>query len=259
MRINRSTSFLATLAVAAILTGCGSTGIGDIFGGGSNRDTGSTSGRYEQGSDVRGTVDRVDTLDRRIFINREGGDSRYLRNGGSDQVVIYYDDRTTVEYEGQTYNPQDLERGDRIAAEVDESGNRLMAYQIEVLYDSTAGDSRADTTYDDNRNDTYRNDTYQNNDYRVGDELRGIVRYVDTRARTLEIEPMRSASRSTTTGRSNRIVVHYDSGTTVEFEGRSFRPENLEQGDEVEIELGGSTSRLTAEEIVVLNDSRSSR
>jgi hypothetical protein len=246
MRIVRSTSFLTALVAAVLLAGCGSTGVGDILGGG--RDT-STNDRYDPYStgDVRGTVERVDTLDRFIVVNVDSSYRSSLRNGNGDEVTLYYDDRTRVEFEGQTYRPEDLERGDRIQADVEQSGSRLFVQDIAVLYDVTGGD----------QNDRYSQDDRYRDDDLASRELRGTVRYLNTRDRTLEIEP---SSSGFSTGRTNDIVVvHYDSGTIVEFEGRRYQPENLERGDVVEVELSQSGSRLMAEEILVVSESSLSR
>lgn len=244
----RSTSFVTALVFAALLSGCGSSGIGDIFGG----NTGNTppddrNDRYDpygnSSADVQGTVERVDTVARRITVNSESGYRSDLRNAG-DEVVLYYDDRTTVEYQGQAYRPQDLEPGDRIQADVEQSGDRLMVAQIQVLQDVSSGSGSSTTWNDDNR---------------ATDELRGVVRYVDTRDRTLEIEPSRTSNFST--GRSSdMVVVYYDAQTIVEFEGRQYKPENLERGDVVEIEISRNTSgRLLAEQIRVTGEGAATR
>ncbi|HEX5720526.1 MAG TPA: hypothetical protein VF179_30505, partial [Thermoanaerobaculia bacterium] len=104
---------------------------------------------------------------------------------------------------------------------------------IQVLYDVTSN-----TTDDyDNDNDPYDTRTT---------EVRGTVRYVDTRDQTLELEP--------TTGRTGLVVVHYDSNTIVEFEGRRYKPENLERGDRVEVEVHELNGRMIAEEILVVGE-----
>jgi hypothetical protein len=222
-------SFLAALVAALVLTGCGSSGIGDILGGGTST---STTGNQNI-NNVRGTVERVNTTERYIVVDAEETTSN-LRNGGDDEIVLYYDDRTTVEHQGRTYKPNDLEAGDRILADVDSSGSRLMAEEIQVLYDVT---SNTTDDYNDNDNDTYDTRTQ---------ELRGTVRYVDTRDQTLELEP--------STGRSGIVVVHYDSSTIVEFEGRRYKPENLERGDRVEVEVRELNGRMIAEEILVVGE-----
>ncbi|HEX6902635.1 MAG TPA: hypothetical protein VF789_23145 [Thermoanaerobaculia bacterium] len=246
MKITRTTLIMTALVVAALLTGCGSTG---ILGGGNDSSNDRSNDPYadrdrygDSASDVRGTVESVDTLNRRIVVDSEGTYRNNLRNG-DEELVLYYDDRTTVAFQGQTYRPEDLERGDRIAADVDNSGNRMLANRIDVLYDVTSGNSDSQSVLgSDTRSD----------------EIRGFVRYIDTNNRTLEIEP-RSGYGGSTTGRSNVVVVHYDSSTTVEFQGRRYQPENLERGDEVEIDIRDQGGRLIAEDILVVADSRSTR
>ena len=256
MRITPSNSFLAALAAAVILTGCGSSGIGGVLGGGNDSGRTTDNSTYDpygqRANEVQGTVERVNTRDRYVVVDVEA--SRYnLRNGDEGEVTLYYDDRTDVEYQGKAYQPQDLEPGDRIRADVDSTGSRLLAQQIEVLQDVTGGSSTGVLGgYDDDSRD---------DDYRVSDDLRGTVRYIDTRGRTLEIEPLRNDSRfssGTTGSRSNVVVVHYDAQTVVEFQGSRYTPDNLEQGDEVEVDVRDSGGRLIAEEIVVVRDSRDS-
>jgi hypothetical protein len=248
MKFTRATLFLTALVVAALLAGCGSTGLGGVLGGG-DRDTSSDRSndpyddrdRYgDSVTDVRGTVESVDTLNRRIVVDSEGTGYRSNLRNGDEELVLYYDDRTTVAFQGQTYRPEDLERGDRIEADIEQSGNRLLVSRIDVVYDATGGGSDSQGVL----GSTARSD-----------EIRGVVRYVDTRDRTLEIEP--SSGYRSTTGRSDVVVVHYDTQTTVEYQGRRYQPENLERGDEVEIEIRDQGGRLMAEEILVVGDSRS--
>ncbi|HEV2852344.1 MAG TPA: hypothetical protein VHC97_06020 [Thermoanaerobaculia bacterium] len=252
MRLNPSNSFLAALLAAVVLTGCGSTGVGDVLGGG----RGSDNSTYNRAGSVQGTVASVNTRDRYVVVDVE--DSRYdLRNGNENQqVTLYFDDRTDVEYQGKNYQPDDLERGDRIRAEVDDSGSRMVAQQIEVLYDATNGSS-TDTLGGYGSRDDSRDDS-RNNDYRNASDVRGTVRYVDTRDRTVEIETSGSDSRYST-GRSNLVVVHYNSQTVVEFQGQRYTPENLERGDEVEVDVRDSAGQLLAEQIVVVRDAQSGR
>jgi hypothetical protein len=233
MKRTPAISFLAALvAASALLAGCGSSGIDDVLGGSRS------DGRYGRVGDVQGTVTSVNTRDRTIVVDREGGSSYNLRNAGDDEVVLYYDDSTRVEYQSQTFRPEDLERGDRINADVDESGSRLYAQNIQVLYDVTSGSSSGD----------YR-DT-------LGTDLRGVVRYVDTRSRTLEIEPSSRYDSRFPTDRSGLVVVSYDSQTDVEYQGRNYEPENLERGDEVEIEVRDTGGRLLAEQITVVAENQ---
>jgi len=238
MKSLRSTLFPLALVAATVFAGCGSTGMGDVLGGGRTTDNGS----YDRlGADVRGTVQRVSTRDRYIVVDEESGSRSNLRNG-SQETYVYYDDRTTVDYQGKTYRPEDLEAGDRISAATARSGDRLLAESIQVLYDVSSGGT---DTY---RNDTYGNDTLRNND------LRGTVSYVDTRNRTVEVVPSRTDSNYS---RSDRVLVHYDSGTVVEFQGRQYQPENLERGDAVEVQIRDSSGQLVAERILVTGEGQS--
>jgi hypothetical protein len=257
-----STSFLTALAAAALLTGCGT--IGGVLGG--DRDRGpydnDDDGRYEQSIDnVRGTVERVNTTERYIVVDGEGVDYRSNLRNGDDELVLYYDERTVVEHQGQTYRPQDLENGDRIVAEVEQSGSRLYVEDIEVLYDVTSnsgtqGGYGTSGDYDD-----------RDDDVRLS-EVRGTVRSIDTRDRTLEIERSSGyGSNNFSTGstddsyRSGDLVeVHYDAQTVVEYQGRRYAPENLERGDLIEVEVRQMTGgRLHAEEILVLADAQARR
>ena len=249
MRITPTHSFLAALVAAAVLTGCGSSGIGDILGGPSGSD-----GRYDpydqRAGDVQGTVDRVDSRNRLIYVDSEGTDGRYnLRNGNGGEMVLSYDDQTTVEHQGRTFRPEDLERGDRIRADVEGTGDRLFAQQIEVLYDVTSGGSGSYQGQDDTR------------DYR---DLRGTVRSVDTRDRTLELETSRYGSGFAPDGSSSRdrynsndvVLVQYDNQTIVEFEGQRYKPENLERGDVVEVQIRDLGGRRLAERITVVGENQ---
>jgi hypothetical protein len=250
----RAASLGASLLAAALLAGC----VGDILGG---RPRGPYDPTYDQ-SRVRGTVVRVDTRDRFLVVDRDTGydnnlrnDDRYGRNDPDDrygdQVTVYYDERTTVEHDGRSYRPEDLERGDRIEAIIfgnreNSSTGRLIAEQIQVLYDATA-----DTGYGGY-------DQGSGSGYDLSD-LRGIVRYVDTRDRSLEIEPSRYDNRfSTGTGgtRSDVVRVYYDSQTDVQFQGRRYAPENLDRGDEVEVAVRDTGGRLIAQRITVVGENR---
>jgi hypothetical protein len=271
--IIRQTSLLASLVAVLLLTGCGA----GILGGGSDpnypsdrNDRNGTYDPYEQRVDnVRGTVQRVDTRERIIVVDREDGYNNNLRNGdgSGDQVVLSYDDRTQVEFQGKTFRPEDLERGDRILAEIasgsTRSNDRLLANEIQVLYDVTGGvgdnggsDNGGYNSGGYNTNGGY-NDSTRN--------LRGTLRYIDTRNRTLEVDtysysqgfsPESNTSSGSTT-RNGVVVVHYDAQTIVEFQGRRYQPENLERGDEVEIDTQTVSGQLLADQIVVVNDARS--
>jgi hypothetical protein len=46
---------------------------------------------------------------------------------------IYYDADTVVVWQGRTYDPEDLERGDQIVVEGVNTGGRYVADEIEVV------------------------------------------------------------------------------------------------------------------------------
>lgn len=119
---------IATLALAALLlASCGSAGgtLGDL--GSIILGSPSTS----QSSDVRGTVDNIDTNARRIDLNVSYVNN--LRPSSSDQRgSIYYDNNTRVQYNNQDYGVTDLERGDEISVVGVNDNGRYVAQTITV-------------------------------------------------------------------------------------------------------------------------------
>jgi hypothetical protein len=206
---NNYKAFAAAAVAALFLAACGSSGgLGDILGGGGSRT-----------SELRGTVEQVDLSARSILLSNVTGYQSML-SGGGNSVRVYFDNQTTVQYQGQSYRPEDLERGDQVAVLVDESGNRLMAEQMTVLHDVSGGAS----------------DPY-------GTTVRGTVRNVDTLRRTIEVD--RGFGQSTN--------VEYDTNTRVSFGGQTYRPEDLERGDEIEIRTTTlSGGRIVAQDVNVL-------
>ena len=266
-----SISFLAPLAAAALLAGC-TVGVGGSYPGRypdryPDRDPNGVYGYDDRVDELRGTVASVNTRDRLIYIDLNTDREGYrndLRNGddAEDTAVFSYDDGTVVRYQGQTFRPQDLERGDRIQASVDRNGNRLIAQDIEVLYDVSRGTGRPG--YDPRRDDPGRYDP-RDDDSRDGDlatDLRGTVRSIDLRSRTLEVDRSGYGSRGFSSGTrpgpsDDLIVVRYDAGTTVRFQGRTYSPENIERGDEVRIQAARDRDgRLLAQAIVVVGEDR---
>lgn len=237
--VNRIQQLAAVALAAALTAACGSIGLPDILGGGGDGDT-RTSGDV---TTVRGTVERVDVSARQIVID---GDATYnLRNGGGDTLVLDYDSGTSVVFEGRSYDPADLERGDRIVAEVDDTGNRLVAERIEVTHDVTGGVGSVD------------------DDDRWATDLRGTVRSIDTYARTIQLDRSGYASSFTTypggAPAGDVVTVYYDADTVVEYQGRFYGPDSLERGDVVDVEVMENGSRLMAEEISLVRDVRASR
>ena len=209
-------SLAAASLMLVLLAACGS--VGDILGGGGS---GQQQGNYE----IRGTVDSVDLSSRSIYLTNVSGYTSMLSNGGN-AVRVYYDERTPVSFNGQTYRPTDLERGDQVAVRVDESGNTLMAESMTVISDVSSG-----STYP-----TYPSGSYESN-------IRGTVRYVDTSRRTIEVDR----------GSGSMTFVEFETNTPVYFNNQTYSPVDLERGDEIDVrarDLGNG--RFMAQNISVI-------
>jgi hypothetical protein len=223
--IRKPAVLLATLLAVLMLAGCGSTN--PIFGGG-NDNTNPSNGTYN--NDLRGTVDSVDTRSGSILLTNTSGYGSMLSSAGSGSTVrVYYDNNTQVLWNGQSYSPSQLDRGDQVDVQVRQSGNRLVADTMTVTYNSTASNN-------------YPNNNYPNNGSYSSDVV-GTVRYVDTSRRTVQVD----------TGYGNLVTVSYDPNTPVLYNGSTYNPSNLEQGDQVTIRTSGSGSNgmLYARDITV--------
>ena len=241
----------ALALAAALLVGCGSSGMGDILGGGSD---------YPDSTllEVSGTVRGVDVAggDCAIELTESRTYESNLRDGYGNDLsgeVLFCDDRTEVVYQGRSYRPDALERGDRIVARARQVGSRLHAERIEVTHDVSGGN---DPYYDDDRYD----DPSDRDDATLDGDLRGMVYLVDTGRRTIELERVEVFDRGLGFDRDeNRMTLYYDGDTRVMFEGRSYSPENLERGDVIEVEVDQVRGELLADEIEVVRDARVSR
>jgi hypothetical protein len=209
----------AAVVALAALSGCTS---GDVLGGGSR-----TAGIQE----VRGSVDHVDSRNRVIVLrNAEVWRSGIVGTGGGGTTVsVHYDDRTPVKWEGRTYRPEDLERGDQLMIRAEERSGRLQAIDMTVTYNVSApGTASPGGTGS------------------FGNTVRGNVRNVDVGRRTIDID------RGSFGG---SVIVEYDNSSFVEHSGRRYNPDQLQRGDEIEVtvrDLG--RNRLMAERIVVVRD-----
>ncbi len=211
------------LSIAALVTtGCG------LLGGAGGSTTPSPSPAPTSTAAVSGTVQSVDAQAHTLTVGAGAGKQMNLRS--NERTVLTYDDSTVVEYQGQkSYNPQDLEVGDQIEAQVERSGNRLLARNIKVVSsvsDSSGTNSAAPTDWD------------------------ATVRSVNSGDRTIELVQ---------SGREQYPVrVHYDANTRVEFQGRSYNPEDLERDDGVHVRTHSSGSQLIADQIVVTRNANGS-
>lgn len=226
------------LAVILLLvSACGSSGIGDIFGGGD-----SGSGTNTQSNLVRGTIDYVDSNNRSIVLRNVSGYSSMLSNSGSsgNTLRVYYDNQTEVQYQGQDFRPTDLENGDEVEVRVMENGSQLVADHVTVVRDVTGG-MNSSSNYPSNSSNQ--------------STIRGTVRYVDTSNRTLELESATGLGFSTG-GNNNTILISYPSNMTIDVGGRAQALTGLERGDVVEVQVERSGSSYYANRMWLVRDIR---
>src|SRR5436305_9443505 len=174
--MNKYKTLAAATVALLLMAACGTSGggIGDIFGNGNPNG----NSAYQ----IRGTVDSVDTRGQSILLTNVTGYNTNLNTGSSSSVRVYYDNRTTLNYQGQSYRPDQLERGDEVTVNVNQSGNQLIAETMDVTYNTRGGmASGSNGTYG------YPSPSYpsQSSQYST---IRGTVVNVDTRNQTVELE-----------------------------------------------------------------------
>ncbi|MBJ6980889.1 DUF5666 domain-containing protein [Luteimonas sp. MC1572] len=185
-----------------LLTGCVSPGgYGSYPDGYGQPDQGYPS---QYGSQLQGTVDSVDTAYDRILLVVDDP-----RAGRAQRTEVRYDQRTRLFYQGRESSVEGLERGDVVRIDVAQSGRELWARQVEVVRNVREGG--------------------YGGGYGAGSaqDLRGSVALVDTRARLIRLDGG---------GYGNNVQLRYDGRTTVEYQGRSYRPEDMQRGDLVRIQ-----------------------
>ncbi len=179
----------------------------------------------QSGSQVQGTVERVDPSYNRILLMV--GDPR---SGRTQRAEVRYDSNTRLFYQGREAAVTGLERGDVIRFDAIQSGRELYARSIEVVRNVREGGYGGG----------YGNDDYGSN---YGNDLRGSVALVDTRSRLIRLDGA---------GYGNNVQLVYDARTTVEYQGRSYRPENLQRGDIVRVQARQvGNNQWLAERIIV--------
>ena len=227
----------AMLGLLLALSGC-ATGLGGFpQGGGSYPGSSYPDQPYPSqstGNQLVGTVQNVDARAGRILL-----DARTSSYGGTSRVEVFFDQRTQLIYQGQTYPVSGLEPGDEIRVATTRSGDRLWASSIHLLRNVRDGGG-------------YNNGGYNNGGYNDGygntGDLRGEVGYVDSRARIIEL------ARGQAGGNYGPQRIRYDERTLVEYQGQRYRPENLQRGDIVRIQARQYGNELVAERIWVEQD-----
>lgn len=213
----RSVGVLLAVSALSLLGGCVTTGVGnEAYGGG---DGYSAPGYPSQfGTQLQGTVERVDTGYNQIALLVQDG-----RSGRLQRLDVRYDRSTRLFYQGRDYPVEGLEQGDVIRLEVATSGRELFARSIQVVSNVREG--------------------RDGGGYGYGNDLRGSVAFIDTRARLIRLDGG---------GYGSDVQLAYDARTVVEYQGRTYRPENLQRGDIVRVQARQSGQNLwLAERIIV--------
>jgi hypothetical protein len=241
--MNKYKTLAAATVALLLMAACGSSGngIGDIFGGGNQ----SSAGAYQ----IRGTVDSVDTRSQSIYLTNVTGYNANLNGGRSSSVRVYYDNRTSLNYQGQSYRPDQLERGDEVTVNVDQSGNQLIAQTMDVTYNTHGGMASGS-------NGTYGNPSSSYPSQQQYSTIRGTVRSVDARNQTIELENTNWVSGFRTNNSStSRFVVRYDPNASVDYNGQMYPLTNLERGDVVDVQLQdmGSSNYIAQRVVLVRN------
>src|SRR3954451_10218705 len=244
--MNKYKTLAAATFALLLLAACGSSGngIGDIFGGGNPSSTGS----YQ----IRGTVDSVDARSQSILLTNVTGYNTGLNTGNSSSVRVYYDNRTTLNYQGQSYRPDQLERGDEVTVNVNQSGNQLIAETMDVTY-NTRGGMASGSSYPSQypSSSTYPSSQQYST-------IRGTVRNVNTVNQTIELENTNWVSGfRTNNSNSSRFVVRYDPNANVDYNGQMSPLTNLERGDVVDVQLQDlGSSNYVAQRLVLVRNVR---
>ena len=237
--MNRYKTIAAATFALLLLAACGTSGnsIGDIFGGGNN----GSNANYQ----IRGTVDSVDLNSQSIYLTNVSGYNTNLNTGRSSSVRVYYDNRTTLNYQGRSYRPDQLERGDEVTVNVNQNGNQLIAETMDVTY-NTRGGMASGSNYPSS---PYPSSTQYST-------VRGTVRNVNTGSRTIELDNTSWVS-GFRTNTGSRFVVQYDANTSVDYNGQLYPVTNLENGDVVDVQFQNTgSSNYFAQRLVLVRNVR---
>lgn len=218
--MHKTKVFAAAVFALLLAAACGSYG-----------DNGGIYQPANQAYDIHGTVDSVDTSSHSIYLTNVSGYNNSLRGTGGygSTTRVYYDNRTSVMFQGRSFRPEDLERGDQVTVHVDNSNGTLMAQSMDVTYDVSSGMASSSPS---SSLPTYNS----------GSMITGTVRAVDTYRHTITLDP----------GYGSYVTVDYATNTPVYFNGRTYAAGDLEVGDQVSVRVSnGGTSRVGAQDITV--------
>ena len=201
--MDKAIRWMAMLLASSVLLLAGCVSPGGY--GGSAGGYGQPGGYPSQyGSQLQGTVEGVDTRYGRIVLVVDD-----RRSGRGQRVDVRYDQRTRLFHQGRELAVEGLERGDVVRIDAAQSGGDLWARTVEVLRDVRDGG------YGGGYDGGY------------GQDLRGSVAFVDARARMISLDGA---------GYGSGMQLRYDGRTTVEYQGRGYRPEDLERGDVIRVQ-----------------------
>lgn len=234
---------LALATFLLVLTGCATGGYGPGAGTGYPGQSGYPGQQYpgDRSQSLVGTVDGLDVRGQRLILIVQPQQGR-----GASRVDVYFDRSTRLYYQGRQVAMEGLERGDVVQVETDRSSGRLFARNVEVI--RNVRDEQSGGQYGGQYGDQY------GGGQPYGNDLRGTVGYVDPRSRTIELQ---SGNYSGSYGAGNTRV-RYDERTQVEYQGRRYRPEDLDRGDQVLIQARRvGSNELLAERVIVERSARS--
>jgi hypothetical protein len=219
------------VALLLLLAGCATGGYGS---GAAYPGQGQYPGQYPDDrygtQSLTGTVDGIDLRGQRLLLVTQ---SNY---GAGARVDVFFDRNTRLFHQGREYAIEGLERGDVVRVDTTRSGSRVFARSIEVVR---------------NVRDSYGGGQYGG---QYGSDLQGAVGYVDPRARMIELDRGGSGGSYGGYGGSyggSLVRVRYDERTVVEYQGRRYRPEDLNRGDLVRIQARPLGNEWLAERIWV--------
>jgi len=214
----------AVAAGALLLAGCVSPGgYSGYPGGGYGQPGADYPSQYA--NQLEGTVEGVDSGYGRLRLRVDD------RQAGRDrQVEVGYDQRTRLFYQGREYPVDGLERGDVVRVNVAGSGRELWAESIQLVRNIRDSGYGGGGDYGSDYGSDY------------GQDLRGQVAFVDPRARLIRLDAAGYGG----------VQVRYDHRTTIAYQRRLLRPEDLGRGDTVRIQARRvGNNEWVAERIIV--------